>query len=129
VPRTLEQLIQLKGVARKTANVVLGTAYGIASGFVVDTHVARVAARLGLTKESEPVKIEQDLCAQFSREQWVDMGHTILLHGRYTCLAKAPMCTVCPLNELCPSHISEPEGTWQARAEAEVTRVDHGIQG
>jgi endonuclease-3 len=127
VPRTLEELVTLKGVARKTANVVLGTAYGIASGFVVDTHVARVAGRLGLSKHTEPAKIEQDLCAQFPEEQWVDMGHTILLHGRYTCLAKTPMCEACPLNELCPSRSESPEGTWQARADAEAARVQAGM--
>jgi endonuclease III len=127
VPRTLEELVTLKGVARKTANVVLGTAYGIASGFVVDTHVARVAARLGLTKHTEPAKIEQDLCTQFPAQQWVDMGHTILLHGRYTCLAKTPMCKACPLNELCPSRAESPEGAWQARADAEAARVQAGM--
>jgi endonuclease-3 len=123
VPRTLEALVGLKGVARKTANVVLGTAYGIASGFVVDTHVARVANRLALSQESDPAKIERDLCAQFPREQWVDMGHSILLHGRYTCLAKAPMCEVCPLNELCPSRNGDAGETWQARAKAEAGRM------
>jgi endonuclease-3 len=129
VPRTLEALITLKGVARKTANVVLGTAYGVASGFVVDTHVARVAGRLGLSKETEPAKIERDLCAQFPAEQWVDMGHTILLHGRYTCLAKNPMCARCPLNELCPSRTTEqPDGPWQARAREETERVAAGMQ-
>ena len=128
VPRTLEQLVKLKGVARKTANVVLGTAYGIASGFVVDTHIARVSARLALTKQTDPVKIEHDLCARFPREQWVDMSHRVLLHGRYTCLAKAPMCEVCPLNELCPSKLSEAEGKWQARADAEAKRVDAGMR-
>jgi endonuclease-3 len=127
VPRTLEEMIKLKGVARKTANVVLGTAYGIASGFVVDTHVTRVAGRLGLTKQTEPVKIEQDLCAQFPSEQWVDMGHSILLHGRYTCLAKAPMCSVCPLNELCPSRLTKAEGGWEQRADQEAARVEAGI--
>ena len=127
VPRTLDELVTLPGVARKTANVVLGTAYGIASGFVVDTHVMRVAQRLGLTQHSEPAKIETDLCAQFPREQWVDMGHRILLHGRYTCLAKKPMCTVCPLNELCPSHEHAPERSWQDRAKAEGARVHDGM--
>ena len=128
VPRTLEQLTTLSGVARKTANVVLGTAYGIASGFVVDTHVSRVAQRLGLTRASDPKDIERDLCALFPRESWVDMGHRILLHGRYTCLARAPMCGACPLNELCPSRLTEqPEHGWQERAAAEAQRVDRGM--
>ncbi len=127
VPRTLDQLVTLPGVARKTANVVLGTAYGIASGFVVDTHISRVAQRLHLTEASEPAKIEQDLCAVFPEAQWVDMGHRILLHGRYTCLAKKPMCTACPLNELCPSRESKPEGSWQERARSEATRVQEGM--
>jgi endonuclease-3 len=128
VPRALEQLTTLPGVARKTANVVLGTAYGIASGFVVDTHIARVSQRLQLTRESEPAKIEQDLCALFPRTQWVDMGHRILLHGRYTCLARAPKCAECPLNELCPSRLAKPgEPDWKERATAEAQRVDQGM--
>lgn len=130
VPRTLEELIRLPGVARKTSNVVLGTAYGIASGFVVDTHVSRVSQHLGLTEETDPVKIERDLCAQFPRERWVDMGHRILLHGRYTCLARRPMCEVCPINDLCPSRLTaETEGKWQERAEREAERVRTGMAG
>jgi endonuclease-3 len=130
VPRTLEELIRLPGVARKTSNVVLGTAYGIASGFVVDTHVSRVSQHLGLTEETDPVKIEQDLCAQFPRERWVDMGHRVLLHGRYTCLARRPMCEVCPLNELCPTRLTaETEGKWQELAEREAERVRAGMAG
>jgi endonuclease-3 len=103
VPKTLDEAITLPGVARKTANVVLGSAYGIPTGFVVDTHVARVAQRLALTSESDPAKIEQDLCALFPKEAWIDMGHRLLLHGRYTCLAKKPQCERCPLRPLCPS--------------------------
>jgi endonuclease-3 len=130
VPRTMEELIRLPGVARKTSNVVLGTAYGIAAGFVVDTHVSRVAQHLGLTEETDPVKIEQALCQLFPREQWVELGHRILLHGRYTCLARRPMCEVCPLNDLCPSRLSaETEGKWQERAEREAERVQAGMAG
>jgi endonuclease-3 len=129
VPRRLEAMITLPGVARKTANVVLGTAYGIPSGFVVDTHVARVAQRLALTRESDPVKIERDLCATFAQKEWVDMGHRVLLHGRYTCLAKRPLCSACPLNEHCPSREAEPEGSWQERAKTEAARVYGGMQG
>jgi endonuclease-3 len=129
VPRSLDEMVTLPGVARKTANVVLGTAYGIPSGFVVDTHVMRVANRLGLTSHDDPRDIERDLCAQFPQRDWVDMGHRILLHGRYTCLAKAPMCSVCPLNELCPSREGGPEHTWQERARGEAIRVADGMAG
>jgi endonuclease-3 len=130
VPRSMEELIRLPGVARKTANVVLGTAYGIAAGFVVDTHVSRVAQHLGLTEETEPVKIEQALCQVFPRAQWVELGHRILLHGRYTCLARRPMCEVCPLNDLCPARLTaETEGKWPERAEREAERVRVGMAG
>jgi endonuclease-3 len=123
VPRTIEELVQLPGVARKTANVVLGTAYRVAAGFVVDTHVTRVSYRLGLTEQTDPVRIEQDLCVRFPREAWIDLGHRLVLHGRYTCLAKSPRCPECPLNELCPSHQAEPQAPWPARAQAEAQRV------
>ena len=116
VPRGVEEMLALRGVARKTANVVLGTAYGVASGIVVDTHAARVAARLGLSKESDPVKIERDLLAIFPRKDWIDTGHRLVLHGRYVCTARAPRCASCPLNELCPSAQSAPAGTSSARA-------------
>lgn len=124
VPRTLEELIELPGVARKTANVVLGTAYGIATGFIVDTHAARVAQRLGLTTHEDPAKIEQDLCAAFPKKDWVAMGHRFVLHGRYVCVARKPECSACPLNEVCPSKEAEPEGTVQARSTAERERVE-----
>jgi endonuclease-3 len=127
VPRSIAELVELPGVARKTANVVLGTAYGIASGFVVDTHVTRVSQRLGLTEHEDPPKIEQDLCKYFPERAWVDFGHRVLLHGRYTCLAKNPMCSACPLNELCASRQAAPEGTWQERAKAEAERVHAGF--
>ncbi len=127
VPRTLEALTELPGVARKTANVVLGTAYRIASGFVVDTHVARVSQRLGLTGETDPVRIEQDLCRLFPRDAWIDFGHRFLLHGRYTCLAKRPLCEECPLNELCPSRSAAPLGPWEARAAHERERVERAL--
>lgn len=102
VPRTLEEAITLPGVARKTANVVLGSAYGIASGFVVDTHVGRVARRLALTQATDPEDVERDLCAAFPKSMWIDMSHRLLLHGRYTCLAKKPRCDSCPLRPHCP---------------------------
>ena len=127
VPRTIEEMIALPGVARKTANVVLGTAYGVASGFVVDTHVARVSQRLALTVESDPVRIEQDLCARFPTESWVAMGHRLVLHGRYTCTARAPMCTQCPLNELCASRLDAAEAAVDERAREEAARVARGF--
>jgi endonuclease III len=130
VPRTIEELTRLPGVARKTSNVVLGTAYGIAAGFVVDTHVTRVSQRLGLTEESDPVKIEQALCALFPRAQWVELGHRVLLHGRYTCLARNPHCEQCPLNELCPSRLTDlTTGPWPERADQEAARVRAGMAG
>jgi endonuclease III len=119
VPRTLEELVQLPGVARKTANVVLGTAYRIPSGITVDTHAGRVGRRLRLTKQTDPVKVERDLCALFPEAEWIDMGHRLVLHGRYVCNAQKPKCAACPLNEVCPAAEAEPEGTWQKRADAE----------
>src|SRR5262245_24185525 len=103
VPRTMEALLELPGVARKTANVVLGTGFGIASGFVVDTHVHRLARRLGLTRESAPEKIELDLQRLFPRDEWVFLGHALIFHGRRVCIARAPACDRCALADLCPS--------------------------
>jgi len=103
IPRTMEEMIRLPGVARKTANVVLGSAYRIASGIVVDTHVRRVAARLGLTRETDPVKIEIDLMEATPKEQWIDVGHRIIWHGRRICHAQKPACSTCPIAPLCPS--------------------------
>lgn len=101
VPRTMEELVELPGVARKTANVILGTAFGIASGIPVDTHVRRVSQRLGLTHHDDPVKIERDLMAALPPEQWIQFGHRMVLHGRYTCTAVAPRCDACPLRAFC----------------------------
>lgn len=101
VPRTIEELTRVPGAARKTANVVLGTAYGIASGVVVDTHVQRVSRRLDLTKETEPVKIEQDLMKAIPRERWILFSHQIIHHGRQRCIARKPKCAICPLDPLC----------------------------
>lgn len=119
VPRTLEELVTLPGVARKTANVVLGNAYGLASGIAIDTHAGRVSRRLALTAEEDPVKVEKVLCDLFPREDWVNIGHRFVLHGRYICLARTPKCGACPLNELCPSANAPPEGHVDARAAAE----------
>ncbi|MBV9505199.1 MAG: endonuclease III [Acidobacteriia bacterium] len=101
VPRTMEQMLSIPGAARKTANVVLGTAYGIASGIVVDTHVQRISQRLDLTRQTEPVKIEQELMKIIPKERWVLFSHQIILHGRALCVARKPNCPECRLNPLC----------------------------
>ena len=103
VPRTMEALTALPGVARKTANVVLGTAFGIADGVVVDTHVGRLARRLGLTRQIDPVKVERDLMAALPRGEWVMFSHRLIHHGRRVCTARAPRCGECPVGALCPS--------------------------
>jgi endonuclease-3 len=103
VPRTMDELLTLPGVARKTANVVLGSAYGLNEGFVVDTHVMRLAQRLKLTRESEPVKIERDLCAKLPRDHWTKLGHQLIWHGRRVCFARKPACHQCALAPHCPS--------------------------
>jgi endonuclease-3 len=101
VPKTMEDMLTIPGAARKTANVVLGTAYGIASGIVVDTHVSRIAQRLDLTKETDPVKIEQDLVKIVPQDRWIRFSHQIILHGRALCIARNPLCNECDLNPLC----------------------------
>jgi endonuclease-3 len=123
VPETMEALVELPGVARKTANVVLGSAYRIAEGIVVDTHAGRVSRRLRLTKEEDPVKVEEALCALFPREKWIDTGHRFVLHGRYVCTSRAPLCASCPLNEHCPGREAKPAGSWEERADAERGRI------
>ncbi|MBA3343882.1 MAG: endonuclease III [Gemmatimonadales bacterium] len=105
VPRTMAQLRVMPGIGRKTANVVLGNAYGINEGVTVDTHVARVSQRLGLTREEDPVKIEQDLMPLFPRDQWTLLSHLFIFHGRRTCVARRPRCAECVLADLCPSAI------------------------
>ena len=116
VPNDMAALLQLPGVARKTANVVLGVAFRIPAGIVVDTHVMRTSQRLGITAASAAEKVEQELCALFPKEQWIDVGHRILLLGRYVCLAKGPKCEDCPLFELCPSRQGQALGSWEQRA-------------
>lgn len=101
VPRTIEDLLKVPGAARKTANVVLGTAFGIASGVVVDTHVKRIARRLDLTKQTDPVKIERDLMKAIPPERWIRFSHQLILHGRNLCTARNPKCAQCPLNDVC----------------------------
>lgn len=124
VPQDVEALTRLPGVARKTANVVLGTAFGIAEGIAVDTHAGRVSRRLGFTKEEDPVKVERVLCALFPREDWTADGHRLVLHGRYVCLARSPKCGQCPLNEICPSSAAPPERSWEERADRERDLVE-----
>jgi len=102
VPRTMEELLKLPGVARKTANVVLGTAYGIPSGITVDTHVKRLAYRMGLTDEQDPVKVERDLMALIPKREWIWFGHAMIWHGRRVCTARKPACGACPLLDICP---------------------------
>ena len=109
VPRTMEEMTRLPGVGRKTANVVLGAGYGIAEGIVVDTHAARVAQRLGLTRQSDPVRIERDLMALIPRGDWIFASIALVLHGRYVCQARLPRCSECPLSPHCPSRHLEAE--------------------
>ncbi len=103
IPRTLEELITVPGAARKTANVVLGTAFGIASGVVVDTHVSRISQRLDLTKNSDAVKIEMDLQKIIPREHWIQFSHQVIHFGRGICVARSPKCAECPMEQLCYS--------------------------
>ena len=102
VPRMLEDLVRLPGVGRKTGNVVLGTAYGIALGVVVDTHVTRLSRRMGLTRETDPVKIERDLMKQLPSKEWVALSHRMIQHGRRVCVARKPRCDQCALADICP---------------------------
>lgn len=110
VPKDIDSLVELPGVGRKTANVVLGTAFGIASGVVVDTHVRRVSKRLGLTKHKEPEKIERDLMAVLPKKEWVDFSHRVIHHGRRICVARKPKCDICTLNKVCPRVGVEKQG-------------------
>jgi endonuclease-3 len=101
VPKTLDELLSVPGAARKTANVVLGTAYGVASGVVVDTHVQRITNRLDLTRNSDPVKIEQDLMKIVPQDRWILFSHQVIHFGRQICIARKPRCGSCPLDSLC----------------------------
>lgn len=102
VPKTMDELLTLRGVARKTANVVLGSAFGIAAGVVVDTHVKRVSFRLGLTKHTDPARIEQDLMRAVPQADWIWFAHSLVMHGRAVCDARKPLCAGCPAAALCP---------------------------
>lgn len=108
VPRTIPELVQLAGVGRKTANVILGNAFGINDGIVVDTHVQRLSRRLGLTREADPIAIEQALMPLFPRESWALLSHLLIWHGRRVCDARKPRCGECVVAEVCPSR--EPTG-------------------
>jgi len=103
VPRSLEELVELPGVGRKTANVVLGVAFGKPAGVVVDTHVQRISQRLGLTSNDQPGKIEADLMMLYAASQWDMLSHTLIFHGRRCCTARKPACGSCPVSALCPS--------------------------
>ncbi|MBA3657509.1 MAG: endonuclease III [Gemmatimonadaceae bacterium] len=103
VPRTMDELVTLPGVGRKTANVILGNAYDTNEGVVVDTHVGRVSLRLGLTTATDPVKAEQELMPLFPRKNWAMLSHLLIFHGRRICVARVPKCEICPLNDICPS--------------------------
>jgi endonuclease-3 len=102
IPTTIEELVQLPGVGRKTANVVLGSAFGIPSGVVVDTHVGRISRRLGLTKASDAVRAERDLVRVLPQSEWIGFSHRLIAHGRGPCAARRPQCDACPLADLCP---------------------------
>jgi endonuclease III len=103
VPQSIDELLKLPGVARKTANVVLGNAFGIASGVVVDTHVSRISRRLGLTKNTQPEKIERDLVEIVPKSDWIDFSHLLIYHGRKICKARKPLCESCVVEKYCPS--------------------------
>jgi endonuclease-3 len=102
VPRNMDQLVSLPGVGRKTANVVLGTAFGMATGVVVDTHVTRLSRRLGLTTHADATKIEQDLMQLLPKSEWVDFAHRMIHHGRQICIARKPKCPLCSMKTFCP---------------------------
>ncbi len=103
VPASMAELVSLPGVGRKTANVVLGNAFGINDGVVVDTHVGRLSIRLGLSRDTDPVKVERKLMKLFPRADWALLSHLLIFHGRRVCVARAPRCEVCVLNDICPS--------------------------
>ena len=122
VPNNLDDLLRLPGVARKTANVVLGNAFGITSGIVVDTHVSRLSNRLGLTNEKDPVKIENDLQALVPKKDWIDFSHLLIFHGRNVCIARRPLCERCVVEKLCPSSLLKPENQVPVKAAGNKVR-------
>jgi len=102
LPREIDEFVKLAGAGRKTANVVLGTAFGLATGVVVDTHVGRISRRLGLTDETDPVKVERDLMDQIPKKEWIDYSHRMIHHGRRVCKARKPLCDDCTMKSFCP---------------------------
>jgi endonuclease-3 len=110
VPQTMAELLTVPGAARKTANVVLGVAFNIAEGVVVDTHVLRISNRLGLTKSTDPIQVEQDLMQIIPRDHWIQFSHELIHHGRQICIARKPKCAECPLETLC----NAPDKTWSS---------------
>jgi endonuclease-3 len=123
VPRTMESLHALPGVGRKTANVVLGNAWGNPAGVVVDTHVGRLARRLGWSRQTDPVKVESDLNALVSREEWVFVSHALILHGRRVCASRSPRCGSCLLADLCPKAGAGNPSKAPVRSEARADRA------
>jgi endonuclease III len=108
VPHTMEEMLKLPGVARKTANVILGNAFNVSEGFIVDTHVGRLARRFGWTQYDDAVRAEQDLMRLVPREKWLDVAHSMIYHGRATCNARKPLCLQCSLVDFCPSAVVRP---------------------
>ena len=125
VPQRLEDLVQLPGVGRKTANVVLGTAFGQAAGVVVDTHVTRISRRLGLTEQSDAVKIEADLMKILPRKEWIGFSHRVIHHGRRICIARKPKCGECTLADICP-RVGLGEAATAVSAVSNRRRTKHG---
>jgi endonuclease-3 len=125
LPKTMEQLLELPGIGRKSANVILGAAYGIPSGIVVDTHMIRLANRFHLSRGDDPVKIEQDLCKVVPQESWIFFSQAMVLHGRYLCLAKGPRCWECHLIKICPypDKILEPKKGQETGPRKTITGV------
>lgn len=105
LPKTMKEMLTLRGVARKTANIVLGNAYGIVEGIAVDTHVRRLSQRLGFSTQDDPVKIEQDLMKLFPKNKWFKLTYTLIDHGRAICSARGRTCSLCPLKDICPSSL------------------------
>jgi endonuclease III len=129
VPRTMDELVQLDGVGRKTANVVLGNAFGINAGLVVDTHVGRLAGRLGLSTAKDPVKIEQDLIRLVPQDQWTLFSHWLIWHGRRRCFARKPQCEACEIRGLCPRRGVSVEPQRKAAANSGVTKLKTTARG
>ncbi len=122
VPKDMESMIHLAGVGRKTANVVLGTAFGIPSGVVVDTHVGRLSIRLGLTRQTDPIKVERDLIQLLPKSEWIAFAHRMIHHGRRICTARNPKCEICPLNDICPKiGVEKPKTQPVAKRPAKAT--------